>query len=98
MNKIKLIVIDPDNTLLCRDKTISAFTIDVFRRVRERGVLIAFATARDFRFITEHISPLFGIVPDIVIADNGALARYLCVIRHSATVPYRVSHEGHEKP
>ena len=72
----KLIVTDLDNTLLRRDKTISNYTVDVFRRVRDRGVLVAFATARDFRFVTEHISPLFGIVPDIIIADNGALARY----------------------
>ena len=73
---IKMIVTDLDNTLLRRDKTISEYTIDVFRRVRDRGVLVAFATARDFRFVTEHISPLFGIVPDIIIADNGALAQY----------------------
>ncbi|MDR1589825.1 MAG: Cof-type HAD-IIB family hydrolase [Oscillospiraceae bacterium] len=74
--RIKLIVTDLDNTLLRRDKTISGYTVDVFRRVRERGIMAAFATARDFRFVTEHISPRFGIVPDIVIADNGALARY----------------------
>jgi len=75
---VMLIVTDLDNTLLRRDKTIGEFTVDVFQRVRECGVLIAFATARDFRFVTEHISPLFGIVPDIIIADKGALARYNC--------------------
>jgi FMN phosphatase YigB (HAD superfamily) len=64
--EIKLIVTDLDNTLLRRDKTISDYTVDVFRRIRDRGVLVAFATARDFRFVTEHISPLFGIVPDIL--------------------------------
>ena len=74
--KIKMIVTDLDYTLLRRDKTVSDYTARVFRRVRERGVLIAFATARDFRFVTEHISPLIDIVPDIVIADNGALAQY----------------------
>ena len=73
---IKLIATDLDNTLLRRNKSISDYTLDIFRRVRARGVLVAFATARDFRFITEHISPLFDIVPDIIIADNGALARY----------------------
>ena len=73
---IKMIVTDLDYTLLRRDRTVSEYTIDVFRRVQKRGVLIAFATARDFRFVTEHISLLIDIVPDIVIADNGALARY----------------------
>ena len=72
---IKMIVTDLDNTLLRRDKTVSDYTAHVFRRVRERGILIAFATARDFRFVTEHISPLFGIVPNIIIADNGAVAQ-----------------------
>jgi hydroxymethylpyrimidine pyrophosphatase-like HAD family hydrolase len=76
VNEIKLIVTDLDNTLLRRDKTISGRAADIFRRVRKHGVLIAFATARDFRFVTGHITPLFNIVPDIVIADNGALARY----------------------
>ena len=73
---VKMIVTDLDNTLLRRDKTISAYTIDVFKRVRDRGILVAFATARDLRFVTEHISPLFGLAPDVVIADIGALARY----------------------
>ena len=76
MADIKMIVTDLDNTLLRRDKTISNYTIDVFKRVHECGVLTAFATARDFRFVTEHISPLFDITPDILIADNGALARH----------------------
>lgn len=45
---IKMIVTDLDNTLLRRDKTISNYTADVFRRVRERGVLVSFATVRSF--------------------------------------------------
>ena len=73
---IKLIVTDLDNTLLRRDKSISGYTVDVFRRVRERGILVAFATARDFRFVIDHIMPTFNIMSDIVIADNGALARF----------------------
>ena len=43
---VKMIVTDLDDTLLRRDKTLSDYTVDVFRRVRERGVLVAFATAR----------------------------------------------------
>ena len=64
---IKMIVTDLDNTLLRRDKTITDYTTHVFRLIRERGVLIAFATARDFRFMTEHISPLFDIMPDVML-------------------------------
>ena len=73
---IKMLVTDLDNTLLHHDKTVSEYTLNVFRRIRERGVLLAFATARDFRFMTEYVTPITGIEPDILIADNGALARY----------------------
>lgn len=76
MKGIKLIVTDLDNTLLRRDKTVSSYTFDVFWQLREIGILLAFATARDFRFVTEHLTPMTGIKPDILIADNGALARY----------------------
>ena len=71
---IKLIVTDLDGTLLRRDKTVSEYTVQVFQRIRNQGVLLAFATARDFRFVTEYITPLSGITPDVLIADNGALA------------------------
>lgn len=46
MQNIKLIAIDLDNTLLRRGKTISDYTVEVFQRVRERGVMVAFATSR----------------------------------------------------
>ncbi len=44
---IKMVVTDLDNTLLRRDKTISDYTVSVFQRVRECGVLTVFATARN---------------------------------------------------
>ena len=46
---IKLIVTDLDNTFLRHDKTVSDYTVQVFQHIRNRGILIAFATARDFR-------------------------------------------------
>ncbi|MCL2557347.1 MAG: Cof-type HAD-IIB family hydrolase [Treponema sp.] len=69
---IGLIATDLDDTLLRRDKAISAHTKSVFARCREKGILIAFATAR-----TEKASERFirQISPDIVISDMGALAR-----------------------
>lgn len=48
---IKLVVTDLDNTLLRRDKTVSDYTVTVFERLRERRVLVAFATARYFRTV-----------------------------------------------
>jgi Cof subfamily protein (haloacid dehalogenase superfamily) len=90
VNDVKLIVTDLDNTLLRRDITISDYTIDVLKRIRNRGVLLAFATARDFRFVTEHITPLSGIKPDILIADNGALACYNGVDIYRKMIPCNV--------
>lgn len=43
---IKLIVCDLDGTLLKDDKTLSAYTLDVLRRVRKKGIFITFCTAR----------------------------------------------------
>lgn len=67
---IKMIVTDLDNTLLRRDKTISDYTIDVFRRVRERGVLVAFATARSLESSQEYRVMLN---PDADIVTGGCL-------------------------
>jgi Cof subfamily protein (haloacid dehalogenase superfamily) len=69
MKNVKLIVTDLDNTLLRRDKTISDYTTDVFRCVRERGIKIAFASARPKRTIL----PFGESVPmDVVICCNGS--------------------------
>ncbi len=75
MNKnIKMIVTDLDNTLLRRDKTVSDYTASAFKRLRECGVVVAFATARYFRTVEEWVIPSIGIQPDIVISLNGAYA------------------------
>ena len=69
MKNIKMIVTDLDNTLLRRDKTISAFTESVLRQCLERGISIVFATARPERATRQwqiH-HPLC-----YVIANNGA--------------------------
>jgi len=84
---IKIIVTDLDNTLLRHDKTISGYTAEVFKRIREQGVLVVFATARDFRYVTEYTSPLNGIEPDVLISDNGALARYKNRSLFKKTIP-----------
>jgi Cof subfamily protein (haloacid dehalogenase superfamily) len=69
---IRLIATDLDNTLLRRDKSVSDYTVDVFKRCRERGILLAFATSR-----SEFASARFTarIAPDIFISNGGALAR-----------------------
>lgn len=49
MADIELIAIDLDDTLLRDDISVSAYTKDVLRRARERGVRIVIATGRMFR-------------------------------------------------
>ncbi|MCL1951719.1 MAG: HAD family hydrolase [Oscillospiraceae bacterium] len=66
-----MLVTDLDGTLLRTDKTISAYTASVFRRCRERGMKIVFATGRPERNMTQVAQV---IPPDAVISDNGARA------------------------
>jgi len=65
---MKLIITDLDNTLLRSDKSISKYTAKVFERIRAKGYLIAFATARGCaisRFVEK-------IKPDIIVSNGGA--------------------------
>lgn len=43
---IKMIVTDLDETLLKTDKTVSQYTIDIIKKVRNQGIRFIFATAR----------------------------------------------------
>ena len=67
---IKMIITDLDNTLLRYDKTISDYTISIFKRVREHGVLVAFATARGLESSQEYRVLLN---PDCDIVTGGCL-------------------------
>lgn len=71
---IKMIVTDLDNTLLRTDKTVSSYSLSVFIRLREKGIMTAFATARYFRTVEEWLIPAIGFRPDIVISLNGVYA------------------------
>lgn len=68
----RLLLFDLDDTLLHSDKTISAYTVKVLGACRERGMLIAFATARG----ETNIKPFIDLVkPDIVVSSGGAMIR-----------------------
>jgi Cof subfamily protein (haloacid dehalogenase superfamily) len=68
---VKLVVTDLDNTLLRRDKTVSEYTKSIFNRLRERNILLAFATSRPARASARVRSM---IAPDIEITSGGAIA------------------------
>lgn len=69
MQEIRMIATDLDGTLLRRDKTVSAYTLDVLRRLKQKGVLFAVATARPMRTMHEDLSFL---QPDAGVFHNGA--------------------------
>ena len=71
MIDIQMLVTDLDKTLLRGDKTISEYTATVFRRCREAGMKIVFATARPERNLAQFARI---IQPDAIISDNGARA------------------------
>lgn len=48
-NHIKLVAIDMDDTLLRSDNSVSQYTIDILRKVREAGVTVVIATGRMFQ-------------------------------------------------
>ena len=65
--KIAMIVIDLDDTLLRRDKTVSGYTKDVLRRCRQTGIKMVIATGRGHPDVVAPVE-LF----DAIIANNGA--------------------------
>jgi Cof subfamily protein (haloacid dehalogenase superfamily) len=69
---IEMIALDLDNTLLRTDKTISAYTADVLRRCRQKGILVAYSTARPPRTIARFA---LDIKPDAVVCHSGAIVR-----------------------
>jgi len=75
---IKIISTDLDDTLLRSDKSISEYTLSVLNRCREKGILIAFNTARSFKASTSCIAM---VKPDIIIVDGGA-----CVTVHGKQI------------
>jgi len=67
---IKMIVTDLDRTLLRTDKTISNYTANILRRCRERGIKLAFATARPRRTVVHFLG---DFATDALILHNGAV-------------------------
>ena len=66
---IKMIVTDLDGTLLRDDKTISDYTAEVFSRLRDKGIIVMFATGRAAMNTAESAKM---IMPHGIISSNGA--------------------------
>ena len=69
----KILLFDLDGTLLRSDKSISTDTLDALRQCRNNGMLIGISTSRG---LTNSLSFVSELEPDIVIASGGALVKY----------------------
>ena len=70
---IKAIVVDLDRTLLHTDKTISPHTAEVFKKCKQKGILLMVATARPLRTMLQYCEIIDF---DAISATNGA--RIIC--------------------
>ena len=70
MKDIRMVVTDLDSTLLRRDKTVSAFTLETIAEMRRRGIIFAIATARPYRSVKK---PFPWLEYDAACYHNGAL-------------------------
>ena len=70
---IKAIVVDLDRTLLHTDKTISPYTAEVFKKCKQKGILLMVATARPLRTMLQFCEIIDF---DAISATNGA--RIVC--------------------
>lgn len=73
MQKIKLVAIDLDDTLLRDDLTISQFSMDILKEVQEAGVIVTLATGRMLPSARPYAEQLGFDVP--LITYQGALVK-----------------------
>lgn len=69
---IQAIILDLDGTVLRSDKSISPATLTALQRCRQRGIVLAVATARAEAAAEKYLAQL---APDAVISNGGALVR-----------------------
>lgn len=67
-NRLRLLAVDMDGTVLMPDSTVSAVTLTALRRVIDEGLLMVPASGRSFRGIPKEILDL-GVL--YVITANG---------------------------
>jgi Cof subfamily protein (haloacid dehalogenase superfamily) len=89
-NKIQMIVMDLDRSLLQSDKTISEYTKKVIKKCTDKNIIIVFATARPIRSTKKYIEE---IDPKAVIYHNGAVVTVERKILNCYGIPFRKAKE-----
>lgn len=79
---LRLVLSDLDGTLLRSDKAISAYTQDILRQCRSRGILVGFCTSRGR---TSIIPWQEQVRPDVVICNGGASVFHRGELIHSVS-------------
>ena len=70
---MRLLLFDLDDTLLRSDKTISAHTLSVLNRCREKSCLIGISTSRSLQNAQAFVGMLS---PELIISSGGALVQF----------------------
>lgn len=70
MQKIKMIGLDLDGTLLTSDKTLTAYTIETLKKAIDAGIIVLAATGRPFTGIPKQLQEFPGI--RYALTANGA--------------------------
>lgn len=81
---IKAVILDLDGTILHNDKSVSDYTIAVLARCKEKGIMIAVATARSEAAAQRYLAK---IKPDAVISNGGALLRVHGITVYESVMP-----------
>ena len=88
MTDCRMIITDLDRTLLRSDGRVSAYTLDVLRACRGRGVLFAIATARFWIGAEKYIGllrPDYEITTDGTLVHAGGACVYSCAFTAAQT-------------
>ena len=72
LSHIKLVVSDMDGTLLNSNHEVSPLFFELFRKLRQKGVLFAAASGRQYGSIVDKLASIKNDI--IVIAENGGFA------------------------
>ncbi|KAG5500462.1 hypothetical protein JKF63_03555 [Porcisia hertigi] len=68
---IKAVVTDLDGTLLNRQHSISDYTVNILKQIKERGISFVVATGRPYADVFLHMRDAH-LEPDYIITSNGA--------------------------
>ena len=86
MKNIKAIMCDVDGTLLTDDGVVSPFTIEMIKRVREKGILFGLSTGRDVNSVQTLLKTwgIDGLVDSIVGTGGAEIYDYVMNVEKSS--------------